>query len=333
MELNLKYLIVRIRGKRILFTITAEEAVPLLERIQLGIGASRITEISPRGLERSLERIERWIVTTKPVDSETLSRLICKAHLSGVQIGALDSFLLEELDPVVPANSPQLIHLLARHGVHQGVGLKLYTQVKYLLEPLIAFVFFLLLSPILLAVAIAVKLSSPGPVIYSQKRVGFHDRVFRIYKFRSMRHNAENGKAAWALASKNDPSLTPIGAFLRSSHLDELPQLWNIIRGDLSFIGPRPERPEFVRELSEQFPLFKLRPLLKPGITGWAQIKQGYANTIEDSRKKLELDLFYLVKHSPKLDLKICLMTFAVLVSGGTEEIKRNLSKSVKVNP
>ena len=149
-----------------------------------------------------------------------------------------------------------------------------------------------------------------------------------------MRVDAEKGIPTWAAATQSDPSLTLIGGFLRASHLDELPQLWNVIRGEVSFVGPRPERPEFVKQLTEVFPLFRLRTLVKPGITGWAQIQQGYANSFADSLRKLELDLFYIMKHSVRLDLQILMKTFLVLFTGGTEAIKRKrTSRSRMAHP
>jgi lipopolysaccharide/colanic/teichoic acid biosynthesis glycosyltransferase len=146
-----------------------------------------------------------------------------------------------------------------------------------------------------------------------------------------MQENAEGGVAAWSSASKTDSKLTRIGGFLRSAHLDELPQLWNIVRGEVSFIGPRPERPEFVKELTERYPLFKLRPLVKPGVTGWAQTQQGYANSYSDSLRKLELDLFYIIKFSPLLDFKIALKTIAIIFMGGTEGLKR--ARQARLSP
>jgi len=241
----------------------------------------------------------------------------------------MDSVLLE-IDPTVPASPGFLIRLLAKNGVYQDRTLRLYAAVKYVAEPVIALSLLIALSPILILTAVLVKLTSRGPVIYSQERIGYQKRVFRIYKFRSMRIDAEKNGPQWASASTTDPHLTPVGGFLRASHLDELPQLWNIVRGELSFIGPRPERPEFVKHLTQLFPLFRLRPLMRPGITGWAQIEQGYVNSIADSRRKLEFDLFYMIKQSPRLDALILFRTVSVLFTGGTEKIKRVRSESEK---
>ena len=331
--MELKYLIARWNGKRILFTVLPEEEKYLLEKINDERDDSHIilhgTWSEDRAMTTKLQRwmkhLDRWIMTAQEVDSEIMGNAICDAHVSGLKVGDLDTFMLE-VDPTVPANSRRLIHLLATKSVHQDQSMKAYAALRDVVEPLLALTAFILFSPILALVALMVKFTSVGPVIYSQERVGLRGKIFRIYKFRSMKVDAENGIPIWAAASKSDPSLTLIGGFLRASHLDELPQLWNVIRGNVSFVGPRPERPEFVKQLTEVFPLFRLRTLVKPGITGWAQIQQGYANSFADSLRKLELDLFYIMKHSPSLDLKIMLRTFSVLVSGGTEAMKRSQS-------
>jgi exopolysaccharide biosynthesis polyprenyl glycosylphosphotransferase len=146
----------------------------------------------------------------------------------------------------------------------------------------IAFIAFVLLLPVMAIVALLVKLSSPGPVLLCQKRVGLHDKVFRLYKFRSMREDAEATTGpVWA--QKDDPRVTPIGRLLRRTRLDELPQLFNVLLGEMSIVGPRPERPEFVTMLASKIPYYNLRHCVKPGITGWAQINHKYGDTIEDT--------------------------------------------------
>jgi lipopolysaccharide/colanic/teichoic acid biosynthesis glycosyltransferase len=326
--MELKYLVARYSGKRILFVILAAEEAKVQERLAetscsiFFSGEWQEGELSQKKFERWFAKVDRWIVTSALVDSDVLTSMVCDAHVSGKRVEDLEAFFLE-VDPMVPANCQQLIHFLTTKGVPKDKGVRLYSAIRYAIEPLVALVIILLLSPILLMVAIAVKLSSPGTILYSQERVGYRGKIFNIYKFRSMTQNAEGGVATWAQATKTDSKLTPIGGFLRSAHLDELPQLWNIVRGEVSFIGPRPERPEFVKELTERFPLFKLRPLVKPGITGWAQTQQGYANSYSDSLRKLELDLFYIIKFSPLLDIKIALKTIAIVFMGGTEGLKR----------
>ena len=326
--MELKYLVGSYHGKRTLFIISNQEERSVRERLQqtpcqiFFTGSWHEDGLSNEKFERWFSKVDRWVVTSELVQSDILSSLICNAHVGGKRVEDLESFFLE-LKPIVPANSEQLIHLLTTKGVPKDEWLKFYSLVKSTLEPIIALFLIILISPVLLFIAIAVKFTSTGPIFYTQARVGYRGKIFRIFKFRSMQENIERGVAAWASASKLDSRLTPIGGLLRSSHLDELPQLWNIVRGEVSFIGPRPERPEFVSELTKRYPLFKLRPLVKPGVTGWAQTQQGYANSYSDSLRKLEFDLFYIIKFSPLLDFKIVLKTLAIVFMGGTEGLKR----------
>jgi exopolysaccharide biosynthesis polyprenyl glycosylphosphotransferase len=170
-----------------------------------------------------------------------------------------------------------------------------------------------LLSPIMLVVAILVRLSSPGPVLYQQRRVGQYGRVFVIRKFRSMRADAESSTGAvWARL--NDDRVTKVGRFLRRTRLDELPQLWNILVGDMSLIGPRPERPEFVEKLTHAIPFYGQRHVIRPGLTGWAQVRYTYGASIEDAMEKLQYDLYYLKNMSIPLDLVIVFETLKTVI-------------------
>ena len=184
--------------------------------------------------------------------------------------------------------------------------------------------------PVMLVVAVLIKLTSPGPIMYSQTRVGVDRRwgrkgtdgrrmqdhggkPFKMYKFRSMRVDAEpDGRAVWA--KKQDPRVTPIGGFLRKTRLDELPQLFNVIRGEMNVVGPRPERPTIFAELRESIPQYHVRQRVKPGITGWAQINQAYDTCIDDVRSKVKYDLEYLRRQSLGLDLRIMSMTIPVML-------------------
>jgi exopolysaccharide biosynthesis polyprenyl glycosylphosphotransferase len=163
-------------------------------------------------------------------------------------------------------------------------------------------------------VAIAIKLDSPGAIFYKQERIGQHGRPFNVYKFRSMVQNAErDGKAKWAV--KGDIRITPVGNFIRKTRLDELPQVWNVLLGEMSMVGPRPERHQFIEELQAKIPFYRTRLAAKPGLTGWAQINYGYGSTTEDAAIKLQYDLYYLKHWSPWLDFKILLRTFAVVLN------------------
>lgn len=167
----------------------------------------------------------------------------------------------------------------------------------------------------LVAVAMLVRIQDGGPVLYSQTRVGRGGRKFTLYKFRTMRVDAEAGGTQWAVA--NDDRVTAIGRWLRRSRLDELPQLWNILRGEMSFVGPRPERPEFVKPLAMLIPHYHERHLVKPGLTGWAQINLAYAADVHDARLKLQHDLYYIKHMSLELDLVILLRTLGTFFRGG----------------
>jgi len=161
-------------------------------------------------------------------------------------------------------------------------------------------------------VALAVKVDSRGPILFRQERVGQHGRVFVVNKFRSMFADAELGNAVWA--ATNDPRVTRVGRWLRRTRLDELPQFFNVLLGDMSFIGPRPERPEFVRTLQRKIPFYMERHSVKPGITGWAQVRHHYAGSVEESLEKLQYDLYYVKNLSPLLDLLILLNTIQVVL-------------------
>lgn len=167
--------------------------------------------------------------------------------------------------------------------------------------------------PIMLLVALAVKASSRGPAFYHQQRVGQHGRLFNVHKFRSMRQDAEAATGpTWS--TPNDNRITPIGRFLRRSRLDELPQLWNVLRGDMSIVGPRPERPEFVRTLTDGIPFYGQRHVVRPGLTGWAQVRYTYGATVEDALEKLQYDLFYIKNLSLAFDVFVMFSTVKTIV-------------------
>lgn len=179
----------------------------------------------------------------------------------------------------------------------------------------LSLLFLAVLWPFMLLTALAVKLESPGRVLYSQDRVGLNGQIFRIYKFRSMVQDAEvAGKAVWA--QKNDARVTRVGAFIRNTRLDELPQLYNVIDGTMSFVGPRPERPEFVDELNTQIPFYNTRHKVQPGLMGWAQLKYPYGASVEDARNKLKYDLYYAKNKSFLMDLLILVQTVEIILLG-----------------
>ncbi len=170
----------------------------------------------------------------------------------------------------------------------------------------------LLFAPFFPLVVLMVKLSSKGPIFFKQTRVGAGGRHFQVVKFRTMFTDAEKAGAKWA--TKNDPRVTKVGMFMRKTRIDEVPQLWNVLRGDMGFVGPRPERPEFVPWLAEQLPFYYLRNLIRPGLTGWAQVRYGYGATLEETKEKLEYDLYYVKHMTLGLDLLIMFETIKTIV-------------------
>ena len=184
--------------------------------------------------------------------------------------------------------------------------------VKRVVDIALAGVGLVLAAPLMLLTAIAVRLDSPGPVFYKQERVGENDRLFTLCKFRSMRTDAEKGTPIWATGK--DSRVTKVGRFIRLTRLDELPQLLNVLRGDMSFVGPRPERPYFVQQLTAQIPFYAGRHAVKPGVTGWAQVRYRYGASVEDAMEKLRYDLYYIKHQSIAFDLTIVIDTVKVIV-------------------
>jgi sugar transferase (PEP-CTERM system associated) len=182
-------------------------------------------------------------------------------------------------------------------------------------DVVLAAVLLIFLSPLFLLAAIAIKLNSPGPVFFSQERVGEGHKVFRVHKFRSMVQDAEKQSGpVWA--QENDPRITKTGRVLRRLRIDELPQLWNVLKGEMSFVGPRPERPMFVEELEKLVRYYRERFAVKPGITGWAQVNYGYGASVRDAVEKLNYDLFYIKNMSILMDMMVILRTIKILLFG-----------------
>ncbi|MDB5372324.1 MAG: family PEP-CTERM/XrtA system glycosyltransferase, partial [Belnapia sp.] len=202
--------------------------------------------------------------------------------------------------------------LLYAEGFSFGLATR---SLKRALDIAVSATLLLLMSPFLLATAVAVKLDDLGPILYRQSRVTLGGRSFEILKLRTMRTDAERAGAVWA--AERDPRITRIGRFLRRTRLDELPQLVNVLRGDMSFVGPRPERPEFTRELAEKLPLYEERHLVKAGLTGWAQVNYPYGASLDDARSKLSYDLYYVKNSGLLFDVMIILQTLRVVLWPG----------------
>jgi sugar transferase (PEP-CTERM system associated) len=218
----------------------------------------------------------------------------------------------EAITGKVPLESLRLGWLLFSPSFSDFRFVLIYKRLAAVLVSLIGLLLTVCLVPF---IAIAIKLSSPGPILYRQKRVGREGIVFNCYKFRTMRQDAEaDTGATWT--ADDDPRITKVGSFLRTSRLDEIPQLWNVLMGDMSLVGPRPERPEFVEWLSREIPHYNVRHTIRPGITGWAQVRYRYGSSVEDSKEKLRYDLFYVKNMAPGFDLLILFYTIKIILLG-----------------
>jgi sugar transferase (PEP-CTERM system associated) len=238
------------------------------------------------------------------------TRALLSLKLSGVSVEDAHS-LFEKLMGAVMLERLSPSWLVLSEGFRKNFLLMFSKRVLDIVVSSLALV---LLSPLFLLIGLAIFLESGSPILFRQDRVGLHGRVFEILKFRSMRPDAEQRQALWAC--ENDARITQIGRILRKYRLDELPQLLNTVRGEMSLVGPRPERPEFVKMLGEQIPFYQERHSLRPGLTGWAQIKYQYGSSIEDAKTKLEYELFYIKHLSLFLDLAIVFRTVQVVFSG-----------------
>ncbi len=239
-----------------------------------------------------------------------LSDLVtCK--LRGVRVAQADEFF-ESLTGQIPVRQLRPSSIIFSQGFRKP---RFFNTTRRFVEFVLASIGLVVSLPILLLAAIAIALESGFPIFYRQERVGEHGKKFMLLKLRTMRKDAEKGGAVWASAN-GDPRITLIGRFLRKTRIDELPQFVNVLRGDMSFVGPRPERPVFVEELEALIPYYGERHSVKPGITGWAQVRNGYTASIEESEAKLRYDLYYIKNMSFWLDLQIVLDTFKVIVFG-----------------
>jgi sugar transferase (PEP-CTERM system associated) len=235
---------------------------------------------------------------------------LIEVKLAGTPISELTTFIERETGRVD-------VDVLNPSWIIFGDGFRASHQMaiffKRIFDLSISAILLILAGPVLLLTAAIIKLTSPGPIFYRQERVGLNGNTFAVLKFRSMRQDAEKaGAPQWA--QKSDPRVTPIGKFIRATRIDEIPQIFNVFKGDMSFVGPRPERPFFVNQLSQQIPFFAERHAVKPGITGWAQINYPYGASVEDARAKLEYDLYYVKNYSLMLDFLILIQTVRVVL-------------------
>ena len=274
-----------------------------------------VAEAIPRGAIHNLTRhVENLGVSEVVLALEERRNSLPLADLlriktTGVHVNDFSSFIEREtgrvdLDSVNPS------WLIFSDGFSSGRAIS--SVAKRLFDISVSALLLALTAPVIVLFALLVKLDSKGPAFFRQTRVGLFGQDFEVIKLRSMRTDAEANGAQWAI--KDDPRVTRLGKFIRKVRIDELPQTWSVLKGEMSFVGPRPERPQFVAELEEQMPFYAERHMVKPGITGWAQINYPYGASVEDSRHKLEYDLYYAKNYTPFLDLLILLQTLRVVL-------------------
>ena len=288
------------------------EALAISDRFVF-LSRGGLTQYLLRGAHADIDLIVISRQNSKHFEADST---LLRAHLLGIPICERRQVTTALTGRIRLADSDFESYLL--EAVPQTPTLRAFWRTKETIEPLIAGVLALLLAPLMGCIAALIKLSSNGPVFYKQIRTGYMGRPFTLIKFRSMRIDAEKDGPRWC--SSDDRRVTRLGRILRRTRLDELPQLFNVIRGDMGFFGPRPERPEIYSALRREIPVFSIRTVVKPGITGWAQVLAGYASSVEESRKKLEYDLFYIQNMSPRLDLIALLLTIKIAIFGHGEE-------------
>lgn len=256
-------------------------------------------------------RVHRVIVAMPDRRGTIPVEELLQLRLNGVRIEEATSWL-EKISGRIEVEQLYPSWLIFADGFRFSTSL---TLMRRMLSTLMALMLLLVTLPFLPLVILAIKLDSKGPVLYKQKRVGRAGQTFYCFKFRTMRQDAEADTGpTWA--GDDDPRITRIGKFLRSSRIDEIPQLWCVFKGDMAFVGPRPERPEFVDWLSKEIPYYGVRHAVRPGITGWAQVRYKYGNTIEDAKEKLQYDLFYIKNASLGLDILIMFQTIKIVLLG-----------------
>lgn len=292
----------------------AHEASPAVVALASG-KAGAVADLGPATSENLLRVVTTSDVKAVVVRNEAmtldLAGVLTQLRFSGIQVYSLLDFCMRASEEIP-------IEILTAFWLSVADGFDLlqarfFRRVKRLTDLMLASLGLLLALPFMLLAALAIRLTSPGPVLFRQRRVGWKGQLFELLKFRSMHTEAEKeGGPQWA--ALDDPRVTKVGKILRKTHFDELPQMINILRGQMSFVGPRPERPEFVGVLNESINFYHLRHYVLPGITGWAQVNYPYGASLEDARRKLQYDLYYVCNASPLLDLRTLLRTARVVL-------------------
>lgn len=319
-------------SRRILVVGAAADALSVEEALAFpGIPGMHLTGFYPLGEQGVAISRHRLLAADRPI-LETARRLKADEIIVAAAQGRHDAALLEQLLACrleglnivdlatffertlgeVRLDTLRASWLIYSEGCRQGVW---RSRLKRATDLLAALLLLAVSAPVMLLTAIAIRLESRGPILYRQERVGLAGSTFRVMKFRSMHTDAEaDGKPRWAQA--NDSRITRVGRFIRRTRIDELPQIFNVLAGDMSLVGPRPERPFFVAQLTREIPFYGIRHSVKPGITGWAQVRYKYGATVEDAIHKLQFDLYYVKNHSLLLDLVILFKTISVVLAG-----------------
>lgn len=261
------------------------------------------------------QKIHRVIVAMPDRRATVPMRELLDLRMQGVKIEEATTWL-EKMSGKIEVEHLYPSWMVFGEGFRRSASFILVRRVISIVISLIGLIVTLPLIPLIM---LAIRLDSKGPIFYTQARVGKGGRIFKVVKFRTMRQDAEaTSGPKWA--GDNDPRVTRVGRFLRSTRLDEIPQLWCVLKGDMAFVGPRPERPEFIALLSKEIPYYGMRHMVRPGITGWAQVKYKYGSTVQDAREKLQYDLFYIKNASIGLDLMIMFLTVkTVLLRRGAQ--------------
>ena len=260
-------------------------------------------------------RVHRVVVAMPDRRGTTPMLELLDLRMKGVKIEEAASWL-EKISGKIEVENLYPSWLVFGHGFRRSSTFQL---TRRFISIVVSLVGLILTAPLIPLIMLVIKLDSPGPVFYRQRRVGKGGHVFDVIKFRTMRQDAEAGNGPqWA--GEHDPRVTRVGKFVRASRLDEIPQLWCVLKGDMAFVGPRPERPEFVDWLSREIPYYGVRHIVRPGLTGWAQVRYKYGSTVEDAREKLQYDLYYIKNASIGLDLLIMFQTIkTVLLRRGAQ--------------
>jgi sugar transferase (PEP-CTERM system associated) len=254
-------------------------------------------------------QIQRVIIAVGERRATLPVRELLDLRLKGVRIED-SSLLLEKITGKIDVDDLKPSAMIFSEGFKVNEGFLIFRRI---VSVLVSLCILLCFAPILPFIILGIKLTSKGPILFSQNRVGRNGHVFKLYKFRTMRQDAE-AKTGAVWAQQNDPRITSFGRFMRKTRLDEVPQLWNVLKGDMGFVGPRPERPEFVQWLIGAIPYYNLRHIIRPGLTGWAQVKYQYGASLEETQQKLQYDLYYIKHISVMLDLMIIFGTIKTVI-------------------